>query len=309
MNVLIAGGSGFIGNLFTRLLIKNGHQVWILSRSTARRPLPKGAVGVDWDGETPAGWGHLVEEMDVIVNLTGENLASGLWTAARKQRFLASRVKPGEAIVAAVSAARKRPKVLVQSSGIGYYGFSGDQPVSEDAPPGQDYMAQLCVQWENSTREVEDLGVRRVILRTSPVFARENVILRMYLLPFRLFVGGPLGSGRQWVPWIHYADQIGAMLHLIQNDQCRGPYNLVAPQVLRYADFGRTIARVLRRPYWFPVPAYALRLALGEMSQMVLEGQQAKCNRLLECGYAFKFPELAGALENILSSRTSRPTD
>ncbi len=305
MNILIAGGSGFIGTLVTRSLLHHGHRVWILTRNPERKPLPEGAFGAGWDGETPEGWGHLVEEMDAIVNLTGENLASGLWTAARKQRFLASRVKPGRALVAAIRAAQRRPKVLLQSSGIGYYGFSGDQPVSEDAPPGQDFMAQLCVQWENSTREVEDLGVRRVILRTSPVFARENLIFKMFLLPFQMFVGGPLGSGRQWVPWIHYADQIGAMVHLIQDESCRGPFNLVAPQVLRNADFGKTIARVLRRPYWFPVPAFALRLAIGEMSQMVLEGQRAECNKLLEYGYTFKFPTLEEALKNILSSRHS----
>jgi hypothetical protein len=300
---MIAGGSGLIGTHFSLALLQQGHRVWILSRDPDRQPLPAGSTGVRWDGKTVEGWGYLVEEMDAIVNLTGENLASGLWTSARKQRFFSSRVEPGRALAEAVRAGARRPKVFVQVSGIGYYGFSGDRFVAEDAPPGSDYMAQLCVQWENATREVEDFGVRRVIMRNSPVFTRENLILKMYLLPFRLFVGGPLGSGKQWTPWIHRADQIGAMIHLIQNEDCRGPFNLVAPDVMRNADFGKTIARVLRRPYWFPVPGFALRLAIGEMSQTVLEGQRAECRKLLDSGYTFKFPTLEEALRDILSAR------
>ncbi len=301
MKILLAGGSGLIGSHFTRHLLQRGHQVWILSRNPQGQKLPAGVVGVRWDGKTPQGWWQLLEEMDAVVNLTGENLAGGLWTAARKQRFLSSRVDAGKALVEALRMTARRPKVLLQSSGIGYYGFSGDRLVSEDAPPGEDYMAKLCVQWEDSTRAVEELGLRRIIIRNSPVFARESLILKMFLLPFRLFVGGRLGSGRQWVPWIHLDDQIGAMLHLIENEDCRGPYNLSAPEVLRNADFGRTIARVLRRPYWFPVPAFALRLAIGEMSQMVLEGQRADCSRLLSSGYTFKYPALAEALTQIVS--------
>lgn len=303
MKILIAGGSGLIGSHLTRELFRHGHHVWILSRDPDRQLLPDGSVGVRWDGKTVGGWGHWIEEMDAVVNLTGENLAGGLWTAARKQRFLTSRVKPAQALVEAIKTVSRRPKVFIQASGIGYYGFSGDQIVTEESPPGGDFMAQLCVQWENATREVEDFGVRRVVIRNSPVFTSESIILRMYLLPFRLMIGGPIGSGRQWTTWIHLADQIGAMIHLIQNENCRGAYNLVAPEVLRNADFGRTIARVLRRPYWLPAPGFALRLAIGEMSQMVLEGQRAECKKLLESGYVFKFPTLEEALRNILSSR------
>ncbi len=303
MKVILAGGSGLIGRYFSRRLLQNGHQVWILSRNPQGQLLPTGAVGLRWDGKTPQGWWQLLEEMDVVVNLTGENLAGGLWTEGRKQRFLSSRVDAGKAIVEAVRMAARRPKVLLQSSGIGYYGLSGDHVVSEDTPPGEDFMAKLCVQWEDSTRAVEELGVRRVIIRNSPVFTNESLILKMFLLPFRMFVGGRLGSGRQWVPWIHLDDQIGAMLHLIENEDCRGPYNLAAPEVLRNADFGKTIARVLRRPYWFPVPAFALRLAIGEMSQMVLAGQRADSSRLVESGYTFKYPALAEALTQIVTAK------
>lgn len=303
MNILIAGGSGLIGSRLTKAALDKGDRVWILSRIPDSLHLQAGVTGVRWDGKSTQGWGQLVNDMDVVVNLTGENLAGGLWTASRKQHFLTSRVDPGRALAAAVKEAARRPRVLVQASGIGYYGYSGNRLVTEDSPPGDDYMAWLCVQWEASTRDVEELGVRRVILRTSPVFTRENVILKMYLLPFRMFVGGSLGSGRQWVPWIHVADQIGAMIHLIEKEECQGPFNLIAPEVLRNADFGRTIARVLRRPYWFPVPAFLLRLAIGEMSQTVLEGQRAECKKLIDSGYEFKFPTLAEALRDILSKR------
>jgi uncharacterized protein (TIGR01777 family) len=302
VNIIIAGGSGFIGSSFSRHLVKYGHHVWILSRNPSQQQLPPGVTGVQWDGSSPDGWGQLVNEADVFINLTGENLAGGLWSAARKQRFLTSRVNPGRAIVKAIQEASHRPKVLMQSSAIGYYGDSADIEVDEDAPVGEDYMAQLCVQWENSTRPVEDLGVRRVIIRTSIVLSRESLILKLFLLPFRMFVGGKLGSGKQWVPWIHIDDQIGAMLHLINNESAGGVYNFAAPQVLRNEEFERTIGKVLRRPYWFPVPAFALRMVIGEMSTMVLEGQRASVKKLLDSGFEFRYPTLESALIEILKS-------
>lgn len=301
MNVLIAGGSGFLGSNLTNQLLQNGHRVWILSRNPERLYLPDGVAGVGWDAKTVAGWGHIVEEMDAVVNLTGENLASGIWTPARKNRFLSSRVDSGRAIVEAIRDAQRRPKVLLQSSAIGYYGNSEDRIVAEDSPAGEDFLSQLCILWEDSTRPVEHYGVRRIIIRTSPVFSKNSLILRMFMLPFKMFIGGKLGSGKQWVPWIHIEDQIGAILHLMQNKKCNGPYNLAAPEMLRNVELEKTIAESLNRPYWLPVPAFALRIALGEMSQMVLEGQRAVCTKLLKSGYTFKYPTLDGALSDILS--------
>lgn len=300
MNIIMAGGSGFIGSKLASRLVQGGHQVWILSRNPEDQRLPAGVTGVRWDAATSNGWGHLVEQADAIVNLTGENLAGGLWTQALKNRLLTSRVNAGLAIVEAVRNASRRPRVMLQSSGIGYYGNGGDQLLSENSPPGQDFMAQLCVQWEASTRQLEELGVRRVVMRTSIVLEKGSIILKLFLLPFRMYIGGKIGSGRQWVSWIHLDDYIGAFLHLLQNEAARGAYNMVAPQVPQNIDFEKTIGKVLRRPYWFPTPAFALRAVLGDMSNMVLEGQRASADKLIKSGYSFKYPTLESALTAIL---------
>ena len=302
MNIILAGGSGFIGSSLAARLINEGSQVWVLSRNPDAHRLPAGVSGVRWDAATAKGWGHLVEQADAIVNLTGENLAGGLWTKARKNRFLTSRVNAGLAIVEAVRNASRRPRVLLQSSGIGYYGNGGDQILREDSPAGQDYMAQLCVQWEGSTLPLEELGVRRAVMRTSIVLERDSIILKLFMLPFRIFVGGKIGTGKQWVSWIHLDDYIGALLHLLQNESARGAYNMVAPQVPQNADFEKTIGKVLKRPYWFPTPAFALRAVLGDMSSMVLEGQRSSADKLINSGYKFKYPTLESALTAILYS-------
>lgn len=300
MRILIAGGTGFIGTALVQALRGDGHSVTVLTRSPEKARLPEGVRSAGWDAHSAAGWGHLIEETDAVVNLVGENLGGGLWTAKRKQRILDSRVNAGRAISEAVQAARQRPAVLVQSSGIGYYGFSGNRFVSEDSPAGSDYLAQVSVAWEDSTRAVEELGVRRVVTRNSLVLHGSEGIFPLVLLPFRLFVGGPLGSGQQWFPWIHLDDAVQAMLFLIKNQDASGVYNFSAPDPVTNAKLGKTIARVMRRPYYFPVPAFAMKAVLGELSTLVLEGQRAVPARLQELGYIFRFPTLEGALVDLL---------
>lgn len=301
MNVLIAGGSGLIGSSLTQALLQAGNKVWILSRSPERVRLPAGAQAVGWDAATTQGWGEWIEHVDAMVNLTGENLGAGRWTATRRARFYSSRVDSGKAILAAIAQAASKPKVLIQSSAIGYYGNGGDRELDESSPAGSDSLAQLCVDWENSTRAVEELGVRRVVIRTGVALAPDAEVFKRLSLPFRLFVGGPVGSGRQWLAWIHMTDVIAAIQFLIENPAAQGPYNLTAPQPVRNADFGRLLARVMRRPYWMPVPAFALKLVLGEMSRLVLDGQRAVPRRLLEAGYPFRYSQLETALHSLLA--------
>lgn len=300
MNVLIAGGSGLIGNLLTQTFVEAGHTVQILSRSPDRVRLPAGAQAVGWDAATPRGWSHLVEKSDAVINLTGENLGGGRWTAQRQARFYSSRVNSGKAIVAAIAQAASKPTVLVQSSAVGYYGDGGDRELDESSPAGGDSLARLCVDWENSTRPVEDLGVRRVIIRTGVALAPQATVLKRLTLPFSLFVGGPVGSGRQWLAWIHMMDVVAAIQFLLANPAASGAYNLTAPQPARNTEFGKTLAKVMRRPYWMPVPALALRLVLGEMSRLVLEGQRALPRRLIEAGYSFRYDQLEAALRSLL---------
>ena len=297
MKVLIAGGSGFIGRHLIESLTADSHQVWVLSRNPNK--VIKGVIVVGWDGKTTNGWGQLVEEMDAVVNLSGLSLYNWPWTKAKKQQFHDSRVKPGLALTSAIKSAFRRPKVFVQISGINHYGLQGESIADESTPPGDDYLSQLTVAWENSTKSVQEMGVRHVICRTSVVLARDAILLWLMALPVRLFVGGPFGSGKQALPWIHIDDQIGAIRYLIENPEVEGAYNLVAPQMTSNAEFMRTLTKVLRRPYWFRVPAILMRFALGEMSVLVLEGRFSKPERLFDSGYNLHFSELEKALRDI----------
>lgn len=302
MRVIITGGTGLIGRALTADLLKDGHEVIVLSRrpDAYRDRMPAGVRLERWDGHTPQGWEHLVEGTDAIVNLAGENIAAGRWTAARKRRIRESRVHAGEAVTAAVLAAREKPRVLVQASAVGYYGPRGDEEVDEDTPPGDDFLARVGVEWEASTAPVEEQGVRRVIIRTGIVLTPEGGALARMLLPFRLGLGGPFGSGRQWFPWIHIADEVAAIRFLMENEGTRGPYNLTAPNPVRQREFARALGRVMRRPAFLPVPAPALRLLFGEMADALLTGQRAVPRRLSAAGYVFQFPELEPALRDLL---------
>jgi len=300
MNILIAGGSGMIGTALTRSFLADGHPVWVLTRSPGRASLPKGATAVGWDGQTSAGWGELVGQLDAVVNLVGESLSRWPWTKPHKQRLWDSRVQSGRAITQAIQAASPRPKVLVQASGVNYYGPHGLEPVSEAEGAGQDFLAGLCQAWEASTQPVESLGVRRVVIRSAVVLSAREGILPVMLLPVRLFAGGPLGSGRQGLAWIHLADEVAAIRFLLENPNACGPYNLTTPDPISSAEFFRTAARLLRRPFWLPAPAFALRLALGGMATLVLDGMYLRPARLQELGFAFRFANLEAALSDLL---------
>jgi len=228
------------------------------------------------------------------------NLGGGLWTQKRKAALLSSRVNAGKAVVEAIRQADQKPKVLIQASAVGYYAASGETEILENCPAGDDFQGSLCQQWEESTRQVEEMGVRRVIIRSGVVFEKEAFLLKMFLLPFRMLVGGPLGSGRQFISWIHIEDEINGILSLLQDDRKAGAYNLMAPQPVRNADLGRVIGRVLHRPYWFPVPGFALRAVLGELSSVVLDSWRGIPGRLLESGFTFKYPDVESALKDLV---------
>ena len=297
MKVLIAGGSGFMGKHLIKSLIADSHQVWVLSRNPNKNA--EGAQLVAWDGKTTDGWGHLVNEMEAVVNLTGLSLNSWPWTKRKKQRFLDSRVQPGHALASAIKDASQRPGVFVQISGINHYGLRGEALADESTPPGDDFLAQLTVASENATKSVEEVGVRHVVCRSAVVLAKDAILLWLMALPVLLFVGGRFGSGKQAMPWIHVDDQIGALRFLMEHPEARGPYNLIAPQLTSNAEFMRTLAKVLRRPYWFSYPEFLLRLVLGEMSVLITEGRFSKPEHLFEIGYNIHFSELEECLRDI----------
>ena len=299
MKVLIAGGAGFMGKHLIQSMTADSHQVWVLSRS--QRQI-EGATLVQWDGETTQGWGHLVNEIDVIINLSGLSLSNWPWTKEKKQRFYTSRIQPGLALASAIEAASTRPGVFVQISGINYYGLRGEGLADESTPPADDFLARLTVAWEESTKTVESLGVRRVVCRTAVVLAKDALLFWLMAFPARLFFGGKLGRGEQALPWIHIRDQVDTLRFLIENGSSSGAYNLIAPQPTTNEEFMRALAKALHRPFWFHVPVFLLRMALGEMSVLITEGRFAQPKRLLEDGYEFHFSTLPKALNDLIEN-------
>jgi uncharacterized protein (TIGR01777 family) len=301
MNVLIAGGSGFLGTALRTSLARDGHEVFILTRRAARRPNE-----IQWDGRTANGWGTVVNNMEAVVNLTGYGLEHWPWTRRQKQRFVDSRVLPGRALVSAIQAADRRPRVFLQTSGVNRYGLRGEDLADESTPPGDDFLAQLTIKWEDATKPVEDLGVRRVIFRNAVVLARRGGLFPLMALAPRLFFGGRFGNGKQAVPWIHITDHTNALRFLLENESARGPFNLIAPQPTSSAEFMKAVARALGRPYWFHVPKFLLQLVLGEMSVLLTEGRYSQSKRLTELGFRFQFGDLHSAMEDLLTRKEVR---
>jgi uncharacterized protein (TIGR01777 family) len=307
MRIIITGGSGLIGRALTQDLASDGHEIIILSRTPNRiLDLPAGARAEKWNGRSAEGWGHLAEGADAIVNLAGLNLAGKgffptRWTEHRKQLLRDSRVNSGHAVVEAVEQAGMKPRVVIQASGIDYYGSHADEKVTEEVAPGTGFLARLAADdWEPSTAPVEEMGVRRAIIRSGAVLdVHEGALPRLIVLT-RLALIRSMGSGRQWLPWIHITDEARAIRFLIDNDDLSGPFNLVAPNALTNAQFVKTLARVVGRPALLPVPSLAIILVVGEVADVLLEGRRAVPERLLQSGFQFRFPEAEPALRDLL---------
>ncbi len=299
MKVMIAGGTGKIGVALTRSLLHDNHQVWVLTRNPRRARMPQEVQVLGWNGRTSKGWLDEFGEMDAIVNLAGATIGAWPWSAARKRAILDSRVNAGNAIAAAFQRVPKKPGVLLQMSSDRYYGPSGNEPLDEDSAVGNDFLSNVAINWEASTRVVDSLGVRRVIMRTSVVLHGREGFLPLMALPVRLFVGGPLGSGKQGVSWIHNLDVVRAICFLLENGKARGVFNLCAPNPISNVDFIHYLARALHRPSWFRAPAFGLKLALGEMSTLLLDGSFVIPQRLVNMGFTFQFESVFDAFKDI----------
>jgi uncharacterized protein (TIGR01777 family) len=302
MRIIVTGGSGLIGRALATDLARAGNEVIILSRRPERITDPEvGVRATRWDGRTAAGWYTLADGADAIVNLAGENIGAGRWTKERKREIIQSRLNAGQAVVQAARAVNHKPGVIIQASGVGYYGPHGDEEVTEETPPGHDFLGRLAVDWESSTAPLKALGVRWAAIRTGVVLSPAGGALPRLLLPFRFLVGGRLGSGKQWFPWIHIADEVGAIRFLIENEAASGPFNLTTPFPITNAGFCRLLEQQLRRPSLVPTPAFLLRLLFGEMATALLNGQRAVPKRLLQMGFTFRFREIGPALQELLS--------
>ncbi len=291
-----------VGRALAAELVGVGHEAVVLSRRPAAvEDLPAGVSLQGWDTFTVDELVPVLEGSDAVVHLAGENIGAGRWTDKRKRRIHESRVRSTEVLARAIAESADRPGILVQGSAVGFYGPRGNENISETTPPGSDFLASVCRDWERASESVEKLGVRRVIARTGVVFAAEGGALPRIVLPFKLFAGGPVGSGRQVLPWIHLQDEVQAMVHLLEDDGAAGVFNLAAPGAVTNRELARAIGKTLGRPSFVPTPAIALRLILGEMATLVLDGQRAVPERLLERGFEFRFSEVEDALRDLLT--------
>lgn len=301
MKLIITGGTGFIGSALADELARDKHEIVVPSRSPEKvKDMPAGVRVVKWDAKTAEGWGSEVDGADAIVNLAGEPIGPVPWFGDRKQKIRSSRVNAGKAIVQAVEQAQVKPRVLVQSSAVGYYGIHGDEILTEQSPPGNDFLASVCVDWENSTAVAEGMGVRRAVYRTGLVLGRRGGVLPLMSLPFQFFVGGKLGSGKQWMSWIHLADEVAALKFLIMAEAARGAFNLTSPNSVRNADFSSALGKAMGRPAAIPVPAFAMKIPFGEMAElMLLNGQRVVPERLAKLGFQFRFPTIQAAFQEL----------
>jgi uncharacterized protein (TIGR01777 family) len=299
MIVLITGATGFIGRALMARLAAEGHDLRVLTRNPeATQPrLPARARAFAWTSGGPVP-DEAMHGADAVIHLAGENVGQWPWTRARKRRILESRVHGTRRLVEAMGRVERKPAVFVAASGAGYYGDAGEQRLDESAPPGRGFLAEVCVAWEREIFRAEELGVRTVAIRSGMVLGRGGALAK--LLPvFRLGLGAVLGSGRQWLGWSHVEDTAGIFMHALSAQAMRGPVNGTAPEAVRQEEFARALAAALRRPLLFRIPAFALRLGLGEMAGALLDSQRADGKKLAEMGYAFRYPRIGLALGNI----------
>jgi uncharacterized protein (TIGR01777 family) len=300
MNILMTGVTGLIGKALCQKLKKAGHSIVGLSRSPER----SGKLAVDeilkWDGQSPLPQEYL-QGIEAVVHLSGEPVAEGRWSDERKKRIHDSRVLSTRSLVEAMRAADVKPAVFVCGSAVGFYGDRADEELDEKSPAGTGFLAEVCKEWEAEANRARELGIRTVEVRTGVVFAKDGGALKKILPPFKMGVGGPLGNGRQWFPWIHLDDIVGLFEFALHNTALNAAINGTAPEIVTNAEFTKQLGNVLHRPAFFPVPSFALNLLFGEMSVVLLASQRALPKAALAAGYQFQYPNLTPALENIVS--------
>ncbi|WP_416149021.1 TIGR01777 family oxidoreductase [Salipaludibacillus sp. HK11] len=299
MKVAIAGGTGLIGQAVTNELINQGHHVYVLTRNKAQKEDKELLSYVEWlkEGTNPE---KNLDGIEAFINLAGENLNSGRWTSDKKTKIIESRIEATEETIRIIGKMTNKPSVLLNGSAVGYYGTSYSKTFTElDEEPGEDFLAGVVQRWEAASREVPP-EVRLVNPRFGVVLDRDDGALSKMLPAFKFFVGGKLGTGEQWMSWIHIEDVAQALVHCILHQDMQGPVNFTAPEPQRMKDFGKTLANVLNRPFWAPVPSTILHIVLGEMSLLLLEGQKVIPAKLHESGYIFSYPQLQDALTDLV---------
>jgi uncharacterized protein (TIGR01777 family) len=302
MRIAITGGTGFVGDALTEAFLQNGDEVFILTRKI---PLNKkdGVNYIPWlvKESSPE---TALENIDAFINLAGESLNSGRWTEARKERIYNSRVHSTREVLRILKNVQNKPSVLINASAIGFYGISRNETFTEENNKhGKDFLAETVWSWEEEAKEAESLGIRTVLARFGVILGNSGGALPKMVMPYQLFAGGTVGSGEQWLSWIHIKDVVDLLLFAIHNPTIEGPLNVVAPNPAKMREFGKSIGQVLSKPHWLPAPSFALKLLLGEMSILVLEGQKVLPEKAEKNGYTFSYSFVDEALSNILKSK------
>lgn len=300
--VVVAGATGLIGTALVNALLARNDKIVVVSRSPhSKVPVHPNLRSVVWDPENETRVVHEVDGADAVVNLAGEPIAGKRWSGRQKQRILTSRVSATHTIARSIQAARQRPSVLVNASAVGYYGPHGNEELTEESKAGQGYLAETCKAWEAHAIRIQDFGVRVVRLRTGIVLDSKGGALKMMLPPFRMGFGGWLGDGNQWMSWIHLEDMVSMILFSLDQPKTTDAVNATAPQPVTNKAFSMVLAQTLKRPCFAPVPAFVLKLILGEMSELLLTGQRVVPRKSQELGFVFRHPDIRGALQALLS--------
>ena len=299
MKIVIAGGTGFIGSILADRLWNQFHSLVLLSRK------PPQEVGVSkkewfaWNPPEGGAWEAALDGADGVVNLAGEPIAGKRWSTEQKEKLRASRIDATRALVRAIAKVNGKPKFLLNASAVGYYGAHGEENLTESSAAGGDFLSRLCADWEAEAVKAEAHGIRVARIRTGIVLGKGQGALAKMVPPFKMFLGGPLGSGKQYMPWIHIEDEIGLLLFLIENEKARGAFNGTAPNPVTMDEFAKALGEVLNRPSWVSVPPSALALIAGEMADMLLTGQRAVPDAATKLGYTFKYPAIGAALQSL----------
>jgi uncharacterized protein len=296
MKLVVTGATGFIGTALCARLLEQGHTLTLF---THRSPGDSGSATKRWLHWTPGAlreWGSALDGVDGVINLAGEPIAAKKWTHTQRHRIETSRIDGTNSLIQGIAKTASRPKFLINASAVGYYGPRGDEAVTEETPPGEDFLSLLCRGWEEEAKKAESLGLRVVRLRTGIVLGSGGGALAKMVVPFKFFAGGPLGSGQQWMSWIQLEDHVRLILEVIENTQASGAINATALTPVRNKEFCQTLGKVLGRPSWAPVPGFALRLLLGEMAEMLLTGQRVIPAAAQKLGFQFRYPNLEEAL-------------
>jgi len=299
MKILITGGTGFVGTQLTSRLIKDGHEVTILTRSLKRSgEAPRGISYLQGDPNQKGPWQEAIKNHDGVINLAGASIFSK-WTEEHKKAIRESRVNTTRNIVEGIPSHPEKPFTLFSTSAVGYYGFCGDEELVEDSAPGNDFLARIALEWEGEALKAREKGARVVITRFGIVLGEKGGALSQMIPLFKKYIGGPIGSGKQWFSWVHIKDLAEAFVFLMKHPEISGPVNLCSPNPVRNKDLAKALGKALHKPSFLPAPGFMVKFVLGEFGSVILEGQRVIPRRLLEKGFVFQYPDIDKALQNV----------